>query len=83
MSRLVVFHLQSKSRYRPVVLGGDRPIGLPLILDLERKGYIVVTSVENSAAVESIESKTHGYVRALVLEPTNVRPSIFQPSSIR
>lgn len=49
-------------------------MGLPLILELERRGYIVITSVESSAAVESIESKTHGYVRALVLESTNVRP---------
>ena len=71
--------LRSKNRYRPVVLGGDRPIGLPLIVDLERKGYIVITSVESSAAVESIESKTHGYVRALVLEPTTVCPSILHP----
>ena len=69
---------QYKLRVVPVVLGGDRPIGLPLILDLEKKGYIVITSVESSVAVESIESKTHGYVRALVLEPTNVRPSIFK-----
>ena len=74
--------LQVKSHYRPVVLGGDRPIGLPLILDLEKKGYIVITSVENSAAVESVESKTHGYVRALVLESTNVRPPTFHSSPI-
>ena len=69
---------QAEGRYRPVVLGGDRPIGLPLILDLEKKGYIVITSVESSAAVESIESKTHGYVRALVLESANVRLPPFQ-----
>ena len=75
--------LQAKSCYRPVVLGGDRPIGLPLIIDLEKKGYIVITSVESSDAVESVESKTHGYVRALVLESTNVRPAIFQPALIR
>ena len=74
--------LQAES-YHPVVLGGDRPIGLPLIIDLEKKGYIVITSVESSAAVESVESKTHGYVRALVLESTNVRPSTFQPALIR
>jgi len=74
---------QVESCYHPVVLGGDRPIGLPLILDLEKKGYIVITSVESSAAVEFVESKTHGYVRALVLESTNVRPSIFQPALVR
>lgn len=54
-----------------VVLGGDRPTGLHLILDLEKKGYIVITSVESPTVVESIESKTHGYVRALILESGN------------
>lgn len=73
--------LPPKNCYRPVVLGGDRPIGLPLILDLEKKGYIVITSVESSAAVESIESKAHGYVRALVLETTNVRYPVLQSFS--
>jgi hypothetical protein len=73
--------LRAKSYYHQVVLGGDRPIGLPLILDLEKRGYIVIASVEDSATVESIEAKTHGYVRALVLEPTNVRPSIFRSTS--
>ena len=73
--------LQAKSCYHQVVLGGDRPIGLPLILELEKKGYIVIASVESLAAVESIESKTHGYVRALVLESTNVRLSTVQLSS--
>ena len=41
----------------------------------------MIASVESSAAVESIESKTHGYVRALVLESTNVRPPILRTSS--
>lgn len=52
-----------------VVLGGDSPLGLPLILDLEKKGYIVITSVATPEAVDEIESKCHGYVRALVLDP--------------
>lgn len=52
-----------------VVLGGDHPLGLPLIIELEQKGYIVITSVSTAEAVNSIESKGHGYVRALVLDP--------------
>ncbi|CDO77931.1 hypothetical protein BN946_scf184679.g10 [Trametes cinnabarina] len=52
-----------------IVLGGDTPLGLPLILDLEKKGYIVISSVSTPEAVEQIESKSHGYVRALVLDP--------------
>ncbi|KAL0946791.1 hypothetical protein HGRIS_012964 [Hohenbuehelia grisea] len=55
-----------------VVLGGDTPLGLPLILELERKGYIVITSVSTPEAVEFIEGHCHGYVRALVLDPTEV-----------
>ncbi|KAH9848886.1 hypothetical protein C2E23DRAFT_841974 [Lenzites betulinus] len=53
-----------------VVLGGDSPLGLPLIQDLEKKGHIVITSVATPEAVEEVESKCHGYVRALVLDPT-------------
>lgn len=55
-----------------VVLGGDHPLGLPLIIELEQKGYIVITSVSTPEAVSSIESKGHGYVRALVLDPNEV-----------
>ncbi|CAL1705225.1 unnamed protein product [Somion occarium] len=53
-----------------VILGGDTPLGLPLILDLEVKGYIVITSVSTPEAVEEIEARTNGYVRALVLDPS-------------
>lgn len=59
-----------------VVLGGDNPLALPLILDLENKGYIVIASVSTSEAVESLESKCNGYVRALVLDPEEVRAMI-------
>ncbi|KAG6334766.1 hypothetical protein ID866_4318 [Astraeus odoratus] len=52
-----------------VVLGGDHPLGLPLILELEKKGYIVITSVSSAETIAAIESMGHGYVRALVLDP--------------
>lgn len=52
-----------------VVLGGDHPLGLPLIIELEQKGYIVITSVSTPETVSSIENKGHGYVKALVLDP--------------
>ncbi|KAI0748697.1 hypothetical protein C8Q80DRAFT_1173172 [Daedaleopsis nitida] len=53
-----------------VLLGADSPLGLPLVLDLEKKGYVVIASVATPEAVEEVESKCHGYVRALVLDPT-------------
>ncbi|KAF8636490.1 hypothetical protein AX17_003305 [Amanita inopinata Kibby_2008] len=53
-----------------VVLGGDTPFALPLILELERKGYIVITSVSTPEACVSLESKCQGFVRALVLDPS-------------
>ncbi|KAF8891191.1 hypothetical protein BD779DRAFT_1513732 [Infundibulicybe gibba] len=52
-----------------VVLGGDMPIALPLILNLEKKGYIVIASVATPDAVENLEHECQGYVRALVLDP--------------
>lgn len=58
-----------------VVLGGDSAHGLALVLELEKQGYIVITSVSAPEAVDEIESQCHGYVRALVLDPTEVRPS--------
>ncbi|EAU88708.1 hypothetical protein CC1G_01081 [Coprinopsis cinerea okayama7 len=64
--------LQAQSAERKqvvVVLGGDTPHGLPLILGLEKKGYIVIASVSTAEAVEKLESRTKGYVKALVLDP--------------
>lgn len=55
-----------------MVLGGDSPLGLPLIAELERKGYIVITSVSSPEAVDEIEARCNGYVRALVLDPSEV-----------
>ncbi|KAJ6502209.1 hypothetical protein C8R45DRAFT_975762 [Mycena sanguinolenta] len=52
-----------------VVLGGDTPLALPLILDLERKGYIVIASVSSPGFGENLERRCKGYVRALVLDP--------------
>ncbi|KIM79608.1 hypothetical protein PILCRDRAFT_823146 [Piloderma croceum F 1598] len=52
-----------------VVLGGDHPLALPLIVDLEKKGYIVIASVSTLEAVETIEHRCNGYVRVLVLNP--------------
>ena len=65
----------SERRQVVIVLGGDSPLGLPLVLDLEKKGYIVITSVSTPEAVNEVESRCHGYVRALVLDPTEVRTS--------
>lgn len=55
-----------------VILGGDHPLALPLIVELEKQGYIVITSVSSPEAVSDIESKGHGFVRALVLDPNEV-----------
>lgn len=56
-----------------MVLGGDTPYGVALITDLEKKGYIVIASVSTPEAVEVLESRTKGYVKALVLDPHEVR----------
>ncbi|KAF8163410.1 hypothetical protein B0H34DRAFT_764941 [Crassisporium funariophilum] len=58
-----------------VVLGGDTPYGLPLILELEKKGYIVIASVSTPEAVDELESKCKGYVKAHVLDP-------FEPATV-
>jgi hypothetical protein len=64
-----VTNTTTERRQVVVVLGGDHPLALPLIVDLEKKGYIVITSVTSLHAVETIENVCHGFVRALVLDP--------------
>lgn len=65
-------HARLCSRCPVVVLGGDTPLALPLILELERKKYVVIASVSTPEAVETLEHKCQGYVRALVLDPFEV-----------
>ncbi len=56
-----------------VVLGGDTPYGRPIIHEFEKRGYIVIASVSNSEAAETLESHCQGFVKALVLDPFEVR----------
>lgn len=58
-----------------VVLGGDHPVALPLILALEKKGFIIIASVATPEAVDELERAGKGYVKALVLDP-------FEPGTI-
>lgn len=55
-----------------VVLGGDLPLGPPVISGLVKEGYIVITSVSNPDAVPEVEANGNGYVRALVFDPSEV-----------
>ena len=55
------------------MLGGDNPVALPLILALEKKGFIIIASVTSPEAVDELERAGKGYVKALVLDPFEVR----------
>ena len=50
-------------------------MALPLILALEKKGFIIIASVATPEAVDELERAGKGYVRALVLDPFEVRQS--------
>ena len=62
------------SHHLLVILGADSPYALPLILDLEQKGFIVIASVATVEGVETLEHQCKGYVKALVLDPHEVGP---------
>lgn len=66
------FSYRHSHRFGSVVLGADSPLGQPLVLDLEKRGYIVIASVATPEAVESLEQQTRGYVKVLVLDPYEV-----------
>lgn len=72
-SNLILSCRYTSKGSQPVVLGGDTPLALPLILYLEAKGYIVIASVSTPEAVQLLEQQCQGYVRALVLDPYEVR----------
>ena len=59
-----------------VVLGGDEPLAFPLIDSLQQCGYIVIASVRTPQAAEELERTSNGYLRAIVLDPTDVRSNI-------
>ncbi|KAJ6624515.1 hypothetical protein B0H10DRAFT_1784718 [Mycena sp. CBHHK59/15] len=72
MRNLKARRLKEKTNERRqvvVVLGADMPLALPLIIDLEKKGYIVIASVSSADYGDNLERRCHGYVRALVLDP--------------
>lgn len=62
-----------------VLLGGDHPLALPIIHELEQQGYIIIASVESPEYVQELERKCNGFVRALALDPSDV--SIHTPKS--
>lgn len=55
-----------------MLLGGDHPLAPPLIAELERKGYIIITSVQTAEHGHDLERRSHGYVRAIELDPSDV-----------
>ncbi|KAI0256877.1 hypothetical protein BJV78DRAFT_1167642 [Lactifluus subvellereus] len=70
------YHTASHERRQVVVLlGADNPVAHPLILALEKKGFIIIASVATPEAVDELERAGKGYVRALVLDP-------FEPATI-
>jgi hypothetical protein len=47
------------------------------MLALEKKGFIIIASVATPEGVDRVERAGNGYVRALVLDPFEVRrPSL-------
>lgn len=55
-----------------MVLGGDEPLAFPMIESLQQCGYIVVASVRTPEAAEELERTSEGYLRAIVLNPSDV-----------
>ncbi|KAG9018719.1 hypothetical protein FRB90_010333 [Tulasnella sp. 427] len=54
-----------------VLLGADSPLGHLLIQDLRANDYIVIASVSTPETVAEVEKLGKGYVKALVLDPTD------------
>ncbi|KAI0053873.1 hypothetical protein FA95DRAFT_1551638 [Auriscalpium vulgare] len=62
--------VSTEKRQVVVVLGGDTPLALALIQGLEKSHFIVIASAATPEAAEDLEQKCNGFVRALVLDPS-------------
>lgn len=63
-------------RGHAVLLGADSPLGHLVIHDLRANDYIVIASVSTPESVSEVERLGKGFVKALVLDPTDVREHI-------
>lgn len=54
-----------------VLLGADSPLGHLVIHDLRANDYIVIASVSTPESVSEVERLGKGFVKALVLDPTD------------
>jgi NAD(P)-dependent dehydrogenase (short-subunit alcohol dehydrogenase family) len=63
--------------YASVLLGADHLFGLALARDLVSRGYVVIASVSRAELADELESHGAGFIRALVLNPTD--PTTLNP----
>ncbi|KAG8913074.1 hypothetical protein FRC00_003116 [Tulasnella sp. 408] len=70
-------HARTKGAKEVVVLlGADSPLGHLVIQDLRANDYIVIASVSAPESVSEVERLGKGYVKALVLDPTDCALSL-------
>lgn len=53
-----------------LVLGCGDPLIAELALDLETRGFVVLASVSQAAQVDPLERRSRGFLKALVLDPS-------------
>lgn len=61
-------------RKEAVLVLGAHGIVADLALDLESRGFVVVATVRNPSEVDALEKRSRGWMKVLVLDPTEVRP---------
>lgn len=64
-----------------LVLGADSVEGREIALDLEKKGWVVICTVSDPDQVDRLERQGRGWMKVLVLDPTEVNS--FFPSPPR
>lgn len=64
---------QGELRKEAVLVPGAEGLGREIALDLERRGYVVIATVRDPREVDVLERKSRGWMKVLVLDPTDVR----------
>lgn len=59
-------------RKEAVVVLGAEGVAAELALDLEARGFVVIATVRNPSDVDVLEKRSRGWMKVLVLDPTEV-----------
>lgn len=80
---LRVINDQGEIRKEAVLVLGAEGVAAELALDLENRGFIVIATVQNPSDVDMLEKRSRGWMKVLVLDPSEVSLAVSRDQAER